>query len=122
MRTGLLTLAVALSFVGTASAQTPTYKPIDTTRFVINPANTTAEASAFSIRYFGKTIANTIENNGVIRTLNNLLGKRSAPAPTQPGFSPYPAPASYPSTQYQSVIKPVLPMSSTFGRTPAIPK
>src|SRR5437016_5508513 len=89
-------LAAALALAGQGIAQTPAFKPIDTTKFVINPANTTAEASSFSIRYLGKTIANTIENNGVVRTLNNLLGKRATPAPTQPGLSTYPAPSSYP--------------------------
>ncbi|HEY2786657.1 MAG TPA: hypothetical protein VGJ05_16955 [Fimbriiglobus sp.] len=119
---GSVVVVVVLAFAGPATAQSPAFKPIDTTKFVVNPANTTADASSFSIRYIGKVIANTIENNGVVRTLNNLLGKPAAPAPTQPGFSSYPNPTSYPSTQYQSVIKPVLPQMSNFGQTPVINK
>jgi hypothetical protein len=118
MRTGLIAAGLVLILAGPAAAQTPAFRPIDTTKFVINPANTTANASAFSIRYVGKVIADTLENNGVVRTLNNLLGKQATPAPTQAGFSKYPAPSTFPSTQYQSVIKPTLPVMSTFGRTP----
>jgi hypothetical protein len=118
MRIGLLAAVTAAVLAGSATAQSPAFRPIDTTKFVINPANTTADASSFSIRYLGKTIADTIENNGVVRTLNNLLGRQAKPAPVQPGFSPYPAPASFPSTSYQSLIKPSLPQMSTFGQTP----
>ena len=118
MRAGFVAAGLALALAGPAAAQTPAFRPIDTTKFVINPANTTADASAFSIRYLGKTIADTIENNGVVRTLNNLLGKPASTAPVQPGFSAYPAPSTFPSTSYQSLIKPTLPQMSTFGQTP----
>jgi hypothetical protein len=119
---GLVAAGLALALAGPAAAQTPAFRPIDTTKFVINPANNTADASSFSIRYAGKVIADTIENNAVVRTLNNLLGKPATPAPVQPGYSPYPNPTSYPSTQYQSLIKPTLPQMSTFGQTPVITK
>jgi hypothetical protein len=120
MRSGLVAAGLILALAGPAAAQTPAFKPIDTTKFVVNPADTTAAASSSSIRFLGRTIANTIENNGVVRALNSLLGRRATPAPTQPGFSPYPLPNSFPSTQYQSAIKPTLPAMSTFGKTPVI--
>ena len=120
MRSGFVAAGLILVLAGPAAAQTPAFKPIDTTKFVVNPADTTANASAFSIRYLGRTIADTIENNGVVRTLNNLLGRKATAAPVQAGFSPYPAPSTFPSTQYQSMIKPTLPAMSTFGKTPVI--
>jgi hypothetical protein len=117
MRTGLVAAGLALALAGPAAAQTPAFKPIDTTKLVVSPADSTASASSSTIRYVGRVIANTIENNAVVRTLNNLLGKPATPAPVQSGLSPYPSPLSYPSTQYQSVIKPVLPTTSTFGQS-----
>src|SRR5262245_64808348 len=122
MRFGLIAAGLALGLAGPAAAQAPAFKPIDTTKFVINPADSTANASAFSIRFLGRTVADTIENNGIVRTLNNLLGRKATPAGTQAGFSPYPLPSSFPSTKYPSAIKPTLPAMSTFGRTPVIPK
>src|SRR5262245_57526736 len=101
MRSGIIAAGLLLALAGPAAAQN-SFRPIDTTKFVINPANTTAEASAWSIRYIGKTIANTVENNAVVRTLNTLFSKRTPTATTQAGFSPYPLPTSYPSTSYQS--------------------
>jgi hypothetical protein len=117
MRAGLVAVGLALALAGPAAAQTPAYKPIDTTKLVVNPADTTANASSFSIRYVGRVIANTVENNAAVRALNGLLGKPATSAPVQPGFSPIPSPQSYPSTQYQSVIKPVMPTTSTFGKS-----
>jgi len=118
MRIGQYVAAVAavLALNGLARAQSPGFKPIDTNQLVVAPS----DATSSGIRVLGRSIANTIENNGVVRTINNLFGKKPTTAPPQPGFSSYPSPTAYPSTQYQSMIKPVMPQSTIFGQTPVI--
>jgi hypothetical protein len=122
MRTRLFVGAATavLALAGQAGAQSPGFKPIDTNQLVVAPSDATAGVTSNSIRLVGRTIANTIENNGIVRTINNLLGKKPTTAPAQPGFSAYPSPTTYQSTQYQSVIKPVMPQSSLFGQTSVV--
>jgi hypothetical protein len=117
----LLAGVFGLGLVTAATAQDPGFKPIDTNKLVVGPVDATANASSFGLRSMSRVIANTIEDNGFVRTINNLLGRRPSGATVQPGFSPYPLPSSYQSTKYQSMIKPQMPSSQTFGKSPKIP-
>ncbi len=123
-------LGLAAAFVvisaANASAQTPfVYKPIDTDKFVVRPTNTVANATGNTIggtiRAIGGTIANTIENNGFVRTFNNLLGRRATPASAQAGFSALPPASAFQSINYPNTFTPRMPVSSTYGRSVTFP-
>jgi hypothetical protein len=121
MRRILVAVAGALlASAGTASAQGLTYKPIDTNAAIVAPTDATTGILTTTTRYVSRVIADTIDNNAVVRTLNNLLGRTPAPGmTTQPGLSPLPLPGTYPSTQYKnSFASPAMPIYQTFGQTP----
>ena len=64
-------------------------------------------------------VAGTIDGNGYVKTLNNLLGIKPQPTQTaQPGLSPLPLPGLYPSTGYRNTFTPAMPTYQTFGKTP----
>lgn len=130
MRSWVRTWVVAgVLFLGSsvgASAQAPfVSKPIDTDKLVVRPANAVANATgvttAGTIRTIGSTVANIIENNGFVRTFNNLLGRRAAPQATQPGFSALPPASSFQSLKYPNSFTPRMPINSTYGRSVAFP-
>lgn len=121
MRRILLAAAGALlASAGTASAQGLEFKPIDTTKAIVQPADATTGILTSTVRYVSRAVADTIDNNGIVRTLNNLLGRQPAPqATTQPGMSPLPLPGTYPSTMYKnSFASPAMPTYQIFGQTP----
>jgi hypothetical protein len=125
MRIWGIAAAAALAAAGSAAAQQPfVYRPIDTTRMVVQPtdaaANIAGGATAGTLRTFGRTVAGAIENNGFVRTINNLFGQRAAPPMVQEGFSPLPLPTSFQSTRYANTFTPTMPVLSTFGRTPTV--
>lgn len=125
MRFGIIAAAAALAAAGPAAAQAPfVSRPIDPEKLVVGPANTAANVTgataAGTIRTLGRTVAGVIEDNGFVRTVNNLLGRRAQPAAVQPGFSPLPTPGSFQSTRYQSAFTPVKPVASVFGKTPTV--
>jgi hypothetical protein len=130
MRIWGIAVAAILAAVGTASAQqTPgpfVYRPIDTNQLVVQPTNAAANVAATTtsgtLRSIGQTVANMIENNGIVRTVNNLLGQRASTMPAvQAGYSPLPQPSSYQSTMYPNSFTPAMPVMSTFGQTPTLP-
>lgn len=119
---GILVLAGA----GGATGQTPfVSKPIDTDKFVVRPTNAVANATGTTasgtIRTIGATIANTIENNGFVRTFNNLLGRRATPTSAQAGFSALPPASSFQSLRYPNSFTPRMPIASTYGRSVTFP-
>lgn len=115
-----LTAAVALcATAGIASAQGLVYKPIDTNALVVQPTDTATGILSGTTRFLSRVVAGTIEENGFVKTINNLLGtRRRAGATTQPGFSPLPLPGSYPSTGYKNSFTPAMPTYHTLGRSP----
>jgi hypothetical protein len=126
MRNWVAGAIFVLAGAGGASAQTPfVSKPIDTDKFVVRPTNAVANATgttaAGTIRAIGSTIANTIENNGFVRTFNNLLGRRATPASSQAGFSALPPASAFQSLQYPNSFKPRMPLNSTYGRSVTFP-
>lgn len=120
MRRILVAVAGALvASAGTASAQGLEFKPIDTNKAIVQPTDATTGILSTTTRYVSRAIADTIDSNGFVKTLNNLLGRRPAPTATiQPGMSPLPLPGTYPSTQYKNSFSPVMPTYQVFGQTP----
>ena len=121
MRTVLGTVML-LALAGAAPAQTREFKPIDAGKLVVGPADTAASLAGSTtfggIRKLGRVVADTIEDNGFVKTINNLLGRRAKPGTVQSGFSPLPNPSDYQSTKNRSTIAPMQPIASTFGQTP----
>lgn len=110
-------VAAVLATTTVAPAQTLEFRPIDTNKFVVQPTDTATGILGGTARYVGRVVAGTIQDNGVVRTINSLFGREATPAPLQPGFSPLPTAGSYPSTRYPS-LNPAMPTYQTFGRTP----
>lgn len=107
----LLWAAAALAVVaGPAAAGEVQFKPIDTNKLVIKPSKVAAGLASQTIQVVGNAAAGQVENDGFVKTINNVLGfRRSVPTPVQPGRSPLPAPSLFKSTQYKSAIAPVMP-------------
>lgn len=127
MRNWAIAVVAAALLAGSAAAQTPfVYKPIDTSKLVVQPANAVANVTgattAGTISTIGSTVANAIESNGFVRTFNNLLGRRATPPSAQSGFSALPPAGSYQSLKYPNTFTPRMPIGSTYGRSVTFPK
>lgn len=110
-------LAVAATAPG-AAAQGLEYRPIDTNKFVVQPTDAATNIVSGTAKTLTRAMAAIIENNAIVRTVNNVFSREATSTPTQPGPSPLPYPGSYPSTRYQSPLTPALPTYQTHGRTP----
>ena len=117
-------LAVA-GLAGTASAQGLSYsplsggRPIDTNQLVVAPADTATNIFSGTSRFLSRVVANTIDSNGFVKTVNNLLGRSpSYPSTVQPGYSALPDPRTFPSSGYKNSFQPVLPTTMQYGSTP----
>lgn len=120
MRTCRFMAAVAVTALaaGSASAQQAVRtQPVSPSAIVQPTTNTVAGTVGNVIRGMGSVVSGTLENNGFVKTLNNLLG-RTVVTPTQPGFSPLPDPRSFASTRYPNSFRPATPVMSRFGQTP----
>ncbi len=108
---GVAIVAIALATTGTASAQQPfTFKPIDTDKLIVRPTDQAAGLFSGLSRVTSRFVAGSIEQNGFVKTINNLLGRRSTPVTTQPGLSALPSPTQYPSTRYPNSFQPAMPV------------
>jgi hypothetical protein len=99
----------ALLVAGSAQAGDVEWKPVDTKRFVVQPTKKAAELTAKTIQLAGGTAANSIENNGYVKTINNLFGWKKTEPRFQTGPSALPSPNLYKSTQYMNYNTPVMP-------------
>jgi hypothetical protein len=117
---GLLALVAILVGANSASAQGLDYRPIDTGKAIVQPLDSATNIFTGTSRIISRAVAGTIENNGFVRTLNNILGRTAAKAPTQ--SNGIPNPTSYQSTKYDNSFKPVMPTSMQFGTTPGTVK
>jgi len=110
-------VAMALVVAAPATAGDITFKPVDTNALVVKPSKAVADLTASTIKLVGNTTAGAVEQNGYVRTINNLFGfRREQSMPIQPGRSPIPAPHLFPSTQYKTNIVPVMPSSQPVRR------
>ena len=90
------------------------YKPIDTNTLLVKPTDQAAGFFSGVSRTLSRVAAGTIEENGFVRTINNVFGtKKQAPASQVNGL---PAPSLYPSTKYQNSFQPVMPTSQQYQR------
>ncbi len=113
MRHGLAVaaaVAAVLCAAGTAHAQQPRGKVIDTNALVVKPLDTTTNIFTGTTQYFGRVVSGMIDNNQLIKSINTLFGSQPKAAPIQGGISPLPDPKAYQSSYYNSPIKPVMPI------------
>ncbi len=101
---------------GVGSAQRPASKVVDTDALVVKPVDATTNMVGRTFQYVSRVTADTLDNNALIRTVNNLFGTRPKAAPTQAGLSPLPDPSSYPSTYFKSPIQPQMPKYQVIQR------
>lgn len=87
------------------------FKPVDTKKLVIQPSKVAANLAAGTINLVGQGAANSIDNNGYIKTLNNLFGIKRTEPKFQTGPSALPSPNLFKSTQYKSYNSPVMPIN-----------
>ncbi|MBA4065168.1 MAG: hypothetical protein C0501_15920 [Isosphaera sp.] len=108
----LLWACAAVAAVGaSAAAADIVYKPIDTKQLVVKPSQAAAGLAAQTISAVGQTAAGSIDNNGYVKTINNLLSKKIRIPSFQTGPSALPSPNVFPSTQYRSFNNPVMPIA-----------
>jgi len=101
--------ALGLLAIGAVQAGDIVYKPIDTSKFVVQPSKTTANLAGKTISAIGQATASAIDNNGYVKTINNIFSKKIIVPHTQTGPSPLPAPTLYRSTYYRNYNTPVMP-------------
>ena len=119
MRRAILAAVAVAATAGAASAQGLEFKPIDTNALVVQPSDAATNIFSRTARFVSRAVAGTIEENGFVKTLNNLLGFKPQPKQTtQPGLSPLPLPGLYPSTGYRNTFMPAMPTYHTLGKTP----
>ncbi len=119
MRCAIAAAVAVLATAGAASAQGLVYKPIDTNQLVVQPTDAATGILSGTARYVSRVVAGVLDSNAYVQAFNSLFG-RSTPtgATTQTGYSPLPAPGTYPSTQYKNSFTPAMPIYQTFGKTP----
>jgi hypothetical protein len=113
-----MALAMATVTAGSASAQGITNKVIDTNQLVVKPTDTATSIVGGTVRYVSRVVAGTIDNNGIVRTLNNLFGRNesSSPQPNLGIITPLPPISAYQPGFFNSPIKPQMPSSMTIRR------
>ena len=99
-----------------ARAQNFTSKVIDTEKLVVKPTDTATSIIGGTTQYVSRVVAGTLDNHGIVRTLNNLFGRKDYGQPVQGGISPLPPVSSYPSNFFKSPIQPVMPKYMTLQR------
>ena len=111
----LAVAAVLIALGDSARAQSFKSVPIDSNKLVVKPADTATNIVGNSFKYVSRLAAGYVDNNAMVRTVNNLFGKKAQGPLVQGGLSPLPDPRSYPSGYYNSPIQPVFPKYSTYG-------
>ncbi|MFM8273926.1 MAG: hypothetical protein ACKODX_16565 [Gemmata sp.] len=106
---GIVTVALVVG--APANAGDVEFRPIDTKKLVVQPSKLAANLAAGTINLVGQQTAGSIENNGYIKTINNLFSIKRIEPKFQSGPSSLPAPTMYKSTQYKSYNTPVMPVA-----------
>jgi hypothetical protein len=112
-----LAVVVLAAASSPASAQIKS-KIIDTDSLVVKPTDTLTNIVGGTTKFASRVVAGTLDNNAIVRTLNNLFGRTEAtPNPYQPGtISPLPPVTAYPANYFNSPIKPQMPKYMTIQR------
>src|SRR5262245_4058672 len=108
----LVCCTAALALLGgvPALAADREFKPIDTTKLVVQPTKAAANLAAGTINLVGQGTADSIKNNGWVKTINNLFGVKQTEPKYQAGPSMLPSPNLYQSTRYKNYNTPVAPI------------
>jgi hypothetical protein len=113
MRRWLYAAAAVVLAAGPVAADDGRFVPIDTNKLVVRPSRAAARLTSDTINLVGNTAAGQVQNDGFIKTFNNLFGyTRTGPRLTQPGPSALPNPILYPSTRYANYNTPVMPVNA----------
>ena len=112
---GLGALCAVLASTSGASAQIQN-KVVDTNALIVQPADTATNIFSATAKYMNRVVANTIDGNGFVKTINNLLGGTPDPKRTTQ-TNGLPLPGNYESTRYKNSFTPALPTYSTFGQS-----
>ena len=108
---GVAAVGLALAAAGPAAAQQPlTFKPIDTEKLIVKPTDQAAGLFSGVSRISSRIIAGSLDQNGFVKTINNLFGRKTPTPGPQPGFSALPNPGLYPSTRYPNSFQPAMPV------------
>jgi hypothetical protein len=101
----------ALVLIGIAPARAGdiVFKPIDPDKYLVRPTKATAALAERTINSVGQIASESIKENGYVKTINNIFGKKIVVPHTQAGPSPLPAPTKFPSTYYKNYNTPVMP-------------
>ena len=111
MRTALFALAGVLAAATAADAQTPAFRPVDTNKLIVRPVDQATGFLSSATRTLSRVVAQSIEADGITRTVNALFGRERTVAPIMSnGINP----AAYPT--YQSPLFHVQPTSSVYRR------
>ncbi len=105
------TAALAIVAVNSATAGDLVYTPINTNKLVVQPSRAVANMAAQTINIVGNTAAGSLNNNGYVKTINNIFSKKIIVPHTQLGPSALPSPNLFPSTQYKSYNTPMMPIN-----------
>ena len=108
--------AALLAGANAAHAQTLDFKPIDTSKLIVQPTDTATNIFSGTAKIINRAVADAVDSNGFVKTLNNLLGRKADPKVTTQSNG-LPLPSLYPSTQYKNSFTPVLPTSMQFGQS-----
>ncbi|VTS02784.1 unnamed protein product [Gemmata massiliana] len=111
---GLVTAALVVG--APATAGDIEFRPVDTKKLVVQPSKTAANLAAGTINLVGQTTASSLENNGWIKTLNNIFSVKKTEPKFQAGPSSLPSPNTFQSTKYQSYNTPVMPIMQPVNR------
>ena len=86
---GVVLAAAAVLALSGRSAQAQTFQsvPIDANKLVVKPADTTTNIIGNSVKVVSRVAAGYVSNNAMVRTVNNLLGKKQDAMPLQAGPS-----------------------------------
>jgi hypothetical protein len=101
--------AVALLAAVPAQAGDVEFKPIDTKKLIVQPSKTAAKLAAGTINLVGQQTAKSVENDGYVKTINNIFSIKRIVPTTQAGPSALPSPNMYKSTRYKNYNTPVMP-------------
>lgn len=112
-----LILAATLLTAHLSSAQNLKFKPVDTDLGIVQPVETATNIFSGTARYVSRAIADTIDSNGFVKTLNNLLGRTPDPKQTTQFGSNLPMPGLYQSTRYPNSFKPATPTTMQYGQS-----
>lgn len=118
MRTLLIAVGAvaAVTFsAGSASAQNLTYVPIDTQKGLVQPTDSAINIFSGTLKIVNRAVADAVDSNGFVKTINNLLRRNTSTATTQ--SNGLPLPTLYPSTSYKNSFSPMTPRYQQFGQS-----